>query len=345
MCYTGSMMELHTTYRTAESVSPKHPDKLCDQISDAILDAHLKQDPQARVAVETCGGHGQVFITGEITSRAKGVDIPAIVARITGDDQLKLYTNLVQQSPEIAQGVDTGGAGDQGIMIGYACDETPELLPLEVVLSRRLNQFIYAKHPFDGKTQITLVLPDLGAEDQTPRVSSIVASFQNTSRAELDQLVHEFIAREELQGVDGADITLHLNPAGDWNQGGFEADTGLTGRKLIVDNYGPCIPIGGGCFSGKDASKVDRSAAYIARRVAVDYLRQRHAHEVFVRLAYAIGYAEPLERTVVIDGRAEQIEGYDLTPRGIIRSLDLLRPIYEPTARYGHFGEGFDWDK
>ena len=339
------MMELHTTYRTAESVSPKHPDKLCDQISDAILDAHLKQDPQARVAVETCGGHGQVFITGEITSRAKGVDIPAIVARITGDDQLKLYTNLVQQSPEIAQGVDTGGAGDQGIMIGYACDETPELLPLEVVLSRRLNQFIYAKHPFDGKTQITLVLPDLGAEDQTPRVSSIVASFQNTSRAELDQLVHEFIAREELQGVDGADITLHLNPAGDWNQGGFEADTGLTGRKLIVDNYGPRIPIGGGCFSGKDASKVDRSAAYMARRVAVDYLRQCHAHEVFVRLAYAIGYAEPLERTVVIDGQAEQIEGYDLTPRGIIRSLDLLRPIYEPTARYGHFGEGFDWDK
>lgn len=339
------MMELHTTYRTAESVSPKHPDKLCDQISDAILDAHLKQDPQARVAVETCGGHGQVFITGEITSRAKGVDIPAIVARITGDDQLKLYTNLVQQSPEIAQGVDTGGAGDQGIMIGYACDETPELLPLEVVLSRRLNQFIYAKRPFDGKTQITLVLPDLGAEDQTPRVSSIVASFQNTSRAELDQLVHEFIAREELQGVDGADITLHLNPAGDWNQGGFEADTGLTGRKLIVDNYGPRIPIGGGCFSGKDASKVDRSAAYMARRVAVDYLRQRHAHEVFVRLAYAIGYAEPLERTVVVDGEAEQIEGYDLTPRGIIRSLDLLRPIYEPTARYGHFGEGFDWDK
>lgn len=339
------MMELHTTYRTAESVSPKHPDKLCDQISDAILDAHLKQDPQARVAVETCGGHGQVFITGEITSRAEGVDIPAIVARITGDDQLKLYTNLVQQSPEIAQGVDTGGAGDQGIMIGYACDETPELLPLEVVLSRRLNQFIYAKHPFDGKTQITLVLPDLGARDQTPRVSSIVASFQNTSRAELDQLVHEFIAREELQGVDDADITLHLNPAGDWNQGGFEADTGLTGRKLIVDNYGPRIPIGGGCFSGKDASKVDRSAAYMARRVAVDYLRQRHAHEVFVRLAYAIGYAEPLERTVVIDGQAEQIEGYDLTPRGIIRSLDLLRPIYEPTARYGHFGEGFDWDK
>ena len=339
------MMELHTTYRTAESVSPKHPDKLCDQISDAILDAHLKQDPQARVAVETCGGHGQVFITGEITSHAEDVDIPAIVTRITGDDQLKLYTNLVQQSPEIAQGVDTGGAGDQGIMIGYACDETPELLPLEVVLSRRLNQFIYAKHPFDGKTQITLVLPDLGAEDQTPRVSSIVASFQNTSRAELDQLVHEFIAREELQGVDGADITLHLNPAGDWNQGGFEADTGLTGRKLIVDNYGPRIPIGGGCFSGKDASKVDRSAAYMARRVAVDYLRQRHAHEVFVRLAYAIGYAEPLERTVVIDGRAEQIEGYDLTPRGIIRSLDLLRPIYEPTARYGHFGEGFDWDK
>lgn len=338
-------MELHTTYRTAESVSPKHPDKLCDQISDAILDAHLKQDPRARVAVETCGGHGQVFITGEITSTAQDIDIPAIVARVTGDPQLKLMTNLVQQSPEIAQGVDTGGAGDQGIMIGYACDETPELLPLEVVLSRRLNQFIYAKHPFDGKTQITLVLPPLDAADQTPRVSSIVASFQNTTQAELTQLVQDFIQREELQGIDGAEIELHLNPAGDWHQGGFEADTGLTGRKLIVDNYGPRIPIGGGCFSGKDPSKVDRSAAYMARRVAVDYLRQRQAHEVFVRLAYAIGYAEPLERTVIIDGKAEQIEGYDLTPRGIIRTLDLLRPIYEPTARYGHFGEGFDWDK
>ena len=336
-------MEHYTTYRTAESVSPKHPDKLCDQISDAILDAHLSQDPHSRVAVETCGGHGQVFITGEITSTATDIDIPAIVARITGDPGLKIFTNLVKQSPEIAQGVDTGGAGDQGIMIGYACDETPEMLPLEVVLSRRLNQFIYAKHPYDGKTQITLKLAPLTAADQTPLVSSIVASFQNVSQSELKTLVQAFIEQENLRGE--GEIELHLNPAGDWHQGGFEADTGLTGRKLIVDNYGPRIPIGGGCFSGKDPSKVDRSAAYMARRVAVDYLQARQAHEVFVRLAYAIGYAEPLERTVIIDGKSEQITGYDLTPRGIIKSLNLLRPIYEPTARYGHFGEGFDWDK
>ncbi len=317
-------------YRTAESVSPKHPDKLCDQISDAILDAYLAEDPTSRVAVETCGGHGQVFIMGEVTSRANSVDYASIIHRLAGDD-VKIFTNIVQQSPEIAQGVDTGGAGDQGIMIGYACDETPEYLPREVVLSRRLNQFIFAKHPYDSKTQITL------CDDQ---VHSIVASFQNTSQKELEELVHAFIEQENLQG----NPELHLNPAGDWHQGGFEADTGLTGRKLIVDNYGPRIPIGGGAFSGKDPSKVDRSAAYMARRVAVDYLQKHHAHEVFVRLAYAIGYPDPLERTVIIDGRAEQIKGYDLTPRGIIKSLDLLRPIYEPTARYGHFGEGFGWD-
>lgn len=329
-------MENYSTFRTAESVSPGHPDKLCDQISDAVLDAYLSQDPKSRVAVETCGGHGQVFVTGEVTSIAKGIDVPAIVHRLAGNS-MKVSVNLVEQSPEIAQGVDIGGAGDQGIMIGYACDETPELLPIEVILSRRLNQHIYAKHPYDGKTQITIHYntPD----DFT--VESIVASFQNVSQAELRTLVDEFIAKHQLKG----NPELHLNPAGDWNQGGFEADTGLTGRKLIVDNYGPRIPIGGGAFSGKDPSKVDRSAAYMARRIAVDYLRKHHAHEVFVRLAYAIGYAEPLERTVVIDGKPEQIEGYDLTPRGIIEHLDLLQPIYEPTARYGHFGEGFNWDK
>ncbi len=322
------------TYRTAESVSPKHPDKLCDQISDAILDAYLAEDPTSRVAIETCGGHGQVFIMGEVTSTAKNVSFAEIIHRITGHNE-KVFTNIVRQSPEIAQGVDTGGAGDQGIMIGYATSETPELLPREVVLARRLNQFIFAKHPYDGKTQFTL--RDDG--DKTS-VESIVASFQNTSRDELEELVRAFIEQENLSGQ----LELHLNPAGDWNQGGFEADTGLTGRKLIVDNYGPRIPIGGGAFSGKDPSKVDRSAAYMARRIAVDYLNQRHAREVFVRLAYAIGYAEPLERTVIIDGKPEQIEGYDLTPRGIIQHLDLLRPIYEPTARYGHFGEGFGWD-
>ena len=319
-------------YRTAESVSPKHPDKLCDQISDAILDAYLAKDPNARVAAETCGGHGVVFVTGEITSTASDVDVPAIVKRIAGDD-VEVHTKIVKQSPEIAQGVDTGGAGDQGIMIGYASDETPELLPLEVVLARRLNQFIYEKYPYDGKTQITI------APDGT--IDSVVASFQNVPHDELEKVVREFIKREGLTGK----LELHINPAGDWNQGGFDADTGLTGRKLIVDNYGPRVAIGGGCYSGKDASKVDRSAAYMARKIAVDYLRARKAHEVLVRLAYAIGYAEPLEKTVIIDGKPEEIEGYDLTPNGIIKFLDLKRPIYEKTARYGHYGEGFDWDK
>ena len=345
-------------YRTAESVSPKHPDKLCDRISDAILDAYLARDPDARVAAETCGGHGVVFVTGEITSTADGIDIPAIVKRIAGDD-IEVHTKIVKQSPEIAQGVDTGGAGDQGIMIGYACDETPELLPREVVLSRRLNQFIFEKYPYDGKTQVTI------APDGT--IDSIVASFQNVSRDELEKMVQEFIKKNGLKGaskISSEDhklgraplsvseedsskpaIRLHINPAGDWNQGGFDADTGLTGRKLIVDNYGPSVAIGGGCYSGKDPSKVDRSAAYMARRIAVDYLKKRNAHEVLVRLAYAIGKAEQLEKTVIIDGKPEEIEGYDLTPRGIIKFLDLKRPIYAKTAEYGHYGEGFDWDK
>lgn len=321
----------HLTYRTAESVSPHHPDKLCDQISDAILDAYLEKDPDSRVAAEVCGGHGVVFVTGEITSRAEDINIEDIVHRIAGDS-LEVHTKIVKQSPEIAQGVDTGGAGDQGIMIGYACDETPELLPREVVLSRRLNQHIYEKYPYDGKTQVTIA-PDGSIE-------SIVASFQNVKKSDLEKEVRDFIEKNHLTGK----LELHLNPAGDWSQGGFDADTGLTGRKLIVDNYGPRIAIGGGCYSGKDPSKVDRSAAYMARRIAVDYLKSRHAHEVLVRLAYAIGYAEPLEATVIIDGTPEIISGYDLTPRGIISHLDLKRPIYEATARYGHYGEGFPWD-
>ena len=249
-------------YRTAESVSPKHPDKLCDQISDAILDAYLAEDPDSRVAMETCGGHGVVFVTGEVTSKATDVDIPAIVHRIAGPD-VEVHTKIVTQSPEIAQGVDTGGAGDQGIMIGYASDETPELLPREVVLSRRLNQYIYEKYPFDGKTQVTI------APDGT--IDSIVASFQNAPKEELEKVVRNFIEKEGLEGK----LELHINPAGDWQQGGFDADTGLTGRKLIVDNYGPRVAIGGGCYSGKDATKVDRSAAYMARRISGNAMRMR----------------------------------------------------------------------
>lgn len=316
------------TYRTAESVSPGHPDKLCDQISDAILDAHLAQDPLARVAVDVAGGHGTVFVTGEVTSRAT-IEVAQIVRRIAGD--VRIVNTIAPQSAEIAAGVDTGGAGDQGIMIGYATSETPQYLPLEVILSRQLNQYLYELWPYDGKTQVTL---------DGDRIVSVVASFQHAPGDDLKQAVVTW-----LQGKQTIpDVTVYVNPCGDWDQGGFDADSGLTGRKLVVDNYGPRIPLGGGAFSGKDPSKVDRSAAYIARKIAVDYLKARRASEVFVRLAYAIGVAEPLEATVVVDGVSEQVTGYDLTPAGIIAQLQLRRPIYEQTARYGHFGHGFDWE-
>lgn len=326
-------------YKTAESVSPKHPDKIADQISDAILDAYLAEDPDARVAVDVAGGHGKLFITGEVTSRAKSVDIEQIVTRIAGS--IEIIENIAAQSPEIAAGVDGGGAGDQGIMIGYACRETPELLPLEVVLARSLNQFLYKNWPYDGKTQVTV---------KNQEITSIVASFQNVSSEELEAAVKEWARSQDYVNpcfvkYRNSNPTLHINPAGDWSIGGFDADAGLTGRKLAVDNYGPRIPVGGGAFSGKDASKVDRSGAYMARKIAVDYLRQRpNAQEVFVTLAYAIGVARPLEAVVYIDGVAEPISGYDLTPHGMIELLGLKRSIYEETARYGHFGHGFAWD-
>jgi S-adenosylmethionine synthetase len=321
-----------SNYRTAESVSPKHPDKIADQISDAILDAHLREDPYARVAVDVAGGHGKVFVTGEVTSRATQVDVEAIVKRLAGD--VEVIEHIAAQSPEIAVGVDTGGAGDQGIMIGYATSETAEFLPLEVVLARRLNQYIFTTWPYDGKTQITL---------DGDTIVQIVASFQHAPQAELQRLVQNWLQDDDLAQAR-TNLQVHVNPCGDWAIGGFDDDAGLTGRKLAVDNYGPRIPVGGGAFSGKDASKVDRSAAYIARKIAIDYLKARQAKEVYVRLAYAIGVVEPLEVTVIIDGVAEKGEGYDVTPNGIIESLQLRRPIYEKTARYGHFGHGFDWE-
>ncbi len=320
-----------SNFKSAESVSPRHPDKLCDQVSDAILDAYLSEDPKSRVAVETMGGHGKVWILGEVTSSAK-IDVALIVKRLCGDVELEV--RLVHQSPEISQGVDTGGAGDQGIMVGYACNQTPQLLPLETVLSRLLNQYLYKAFPYDGKTQVTL---------KDGVIQSVVASFQNAPSDELATAVKAWLAGE-LLAKSSPDIQFHINPAGEWYQGGFDADTGLTGRKLVVDNYGPSIPIGGGCFSGKDPSKVDRSAAYMARRVAVDYLKKKNAKEVFCYLAYAIGFAEPLEATVIIDGVPEIIDGYDLTPKGIIELLDLRKPQYEETAQYGHFGHERAWD-
>jgi S-adenosylmethionine synthetase len=320
-------------FKTAESVSPKHPDKICDQISDAILDAYLLQDPAARVAVDVAGGHGKVFVTGEVTSKAKQINIGAIVKRLAGN--VELVENIASQSPEIAQGVDTGGAGDQGIMVGYATSQTSQFLPLEVVLSRNLNQNLFATWPFDGKTQVTT---------KDGEIVSIVASFQHAPKNELATQVQNWLKNDPL-AVAAQQVQLHINPAGDWNLGGFDADAGLTGRKLVVDNYGPRIPVGGGAFSGKDPSKVDRSAAYVARKIAIDYLKKLNAKEVFVYLAYAIGYNQPLEATVVVDGKQQQITGYDLSPNGIIKFLDLRRPIYEQTARYGHFGHNtFSWE-
>lgn len=316
-------------YKTAESVSPKHPDKICDQVSDAIVDAHLKLDPLARVAVDVAAGHGKLFITGEVTSKAD-VDVLSIVKRLAGD--IEVIENIAAQSPEIAQGVDRGGAGDQGIMVGFATSETDELLPLEFVLARKLNQYLYKIWPYDGKTQVTT---------KDGKVHTVVASFQNAPTDELEVRVREWVR----QHPESEDVIYHINPAGDWSIGGFDADAGLTGRKLAVDNYGPYIPVGGGAFSGKDPSKVDRSAAYIARKIAVDYLRSHGADEVYVYLAYAIGYDQPVQTVAVVDGVEVAVTGYDLSPNGIIDSLNLRRPIYEETARYGHFGyPGFPWE-
>ncbi len=319
-------------YKTAESVSPKHPDKLCDQISDAILDAHLTQDPNARVAVDVAGGHGSVFITGEVTSTAININVEEIVKDIAGEG-LRVIENIAQQSPEISQGVDTGGAGDQGIMIGYATNETPEHLPREFVLARSLNQYLYAIWPYDGKTQITT---------KDGEIDTIVASFQHASKKGLLSAVKAW--QDEIKEWNNG-VTYHINPAGDWKVGGFDADAGLTGRKLAVDNYGPRIPVGGGAFSGKDASKVDRSAAYIARKFAVDYLKKYEANEAYVTLAYAIGYDQPVQATANVDGREISITEYDLSPRGIIELLDLQRPIFLATARSGHFGHSnYSWE-
>ncbi len=316
--------------RTAESVSPKHPDKICDQISDSVLDEILKQDTKSRVAVETVGGHKKVLLTGEVTSTAK-VSYEEIARKFVPEDY-EVIINIVEQSPEIAQGVDTGGAGDQGIMVGYATNETENLIPLEASLSRELNQLIFHRFPYDGKTQITI---------ENGKIQSVVASFQHAKATELKRMISTWLKDKE----HVLDVAIFANPAGDWSQGGFDSDAGLTGRKLAVDNYGPRIPIGGGAFSGKDPTKVDRSAAYMARKIAVDYLKRRDADEVYCYLAYAIGVAEPVQATVMVDGKEEKVEGYDLTPEGIIKFLKLRKPQFAETAKWGHMGNDFAWDR
>jgi S-adenosylmethionine synthetase len=322
--------------KTAESVSISHPDKVCDQISDAILDACLKQDPRTRSAIEVLGGHGIINITGELTTKAN-INIRKIAQQVYKEcgykENIGISVNVVEQSPEIGSGVDNEGAGDQGIMVGYATNETKEFLPLEFVLARKLTKAMGAN---DGKAQVKV---------EDGKVISVLTSVCNADYSKNSNLVKVF--KKEIKpfikkGLDLKKVWLK-NPNGNWTIGGFDADTGLTGRKLAVDNYGPNIPIGGGCFSGKDATKVDRSGAYIARKIAVDYLKKRKAKEVYVHVAYAIGVAEPTMATVTIDGKQENIKGYDLRPQEIIKYLKLRKPQFRETAKYGHFGNGFLW--
>lgn len=308
--------------KTAEFVSPKHPDKICDFIADSILDAYLEGDPESRVAIEVMGGHNLVTINGEVTSTAKP-DVESIVKAIVGPD-FEVVTHIALQSPQIARGVDSGGAGDQGIMKGYATADTSTYLPIEYQLARNLCMKIFGRYPYDGKTQVTV---------ENGKVLAVVASFQNTKSAELLAFVKDILTAEE----------YFINPAGEWTQGGFDADTGLSGRKLIVDNYGPEVTIGGGSFSGKDYTKVDRSGAYMARRIAVELLEKYGAKEVQTKLAYAIGKNDPVMAVAVIDGREEEITGYDLSPRGLREYLKLDQVKFKETCTWGHFGRDFEW--
>jgi S-adenosylmethionine synthetase len=322
--------------KTAEFVTPKHPDKICDFIADSILDAYLEEDKNSRVAVEVMGGHGLITLNGEVTSNTK-VDIENIVKKIVGADY-KIISNIAKQSNEIGRGVDTGGAGDQGIMCGYATNETKELLPLEYVLARDLCKYIFKTYPYDGKTQVTI---------EENKVKTIVASFQNTKNSDLISLIKRWYKENWQETLGENEFEILPNQAGEWTLGGFDADSGLSGRKLIVDNYGPQISIGGGSFSGKDYTKVDRSGAYAARKIAVEILKNKNAKEVEVKLAYAIGKSDPVMTTLKVDGKYLDFNelNFDLTPRGIKKLLNLENQKFAETCVWGHFGNNFEWDK
>ena len=324
--------------QTAEAVSRAHPDKVCDQISDAILDYCLEHDPYSRVAVETLGGHGNIVLTGEITTNALVTkDIYESIAKqvykdngYTDDVDLSVY--ISGQRHEIKKGVDNEGAGDQGIMVGYATNETPEFMPLEMSLARKLIRSM-GRH--DGKAQVMV---------EKGRVINVITSLCESGDLS-DVILDEVFKKEIAQYIDGDIKKVWMkNPNGKWKIGGFTADAGLTGRKIVVDAYGPRVAVGGGAFSGKDATKVDRSAAYMARKIAVDHIKAG-AKEAVVKIAYAIGYPEPLVATATVDGREEKVKGYDLRPQAIIEFLDLRKPQFYQTAQYGHFGNDFTWDK
>jgi S-adenosylmethionine synthetase len=351
---------------TSESVTEGHPDKVADQISDAVLDAILKDDPTARVACETLVTTGLACVAGEITTTTY-VDIPSIVRstieRIGYTDAAFGFDNktcavistIDKQSPDIAQGVDVGGAGDQGMMFGYATDETPELMPLPIQLAHRITERLAELRkdgslPWlrpDGKSQVSVVY-----EDGLPvRVDTVVVSTQhdeNVSNKEIRRAVIEEVIEPMIPEQYRAKKTVyHINPTGRFVIGGPQGDAGLTGRKIIVDTYGGMGRHGGGAFSGKDPSKVDRSACYAARWVAKNIVAAGFARRCEVQVAYAIGVAQPVSVMVDTFGTGTVPESvihdavikvFDLTPKGIITSLDLRKPIYSPTAAYGHFG-------
>jgi S-adenosylmethionine synthetase len=379
---------------TSESVTEGHPDKIADQISDSILDALLEQDPRSRVAVETMITTGQVHVAGEVTTEAYA-DIPTIVRErileIGYDSSRKGFdgascgvsVSIGSQSPDIAQGVDTAheartgesiedpldrqGAGDQGLMFGFACNETPELMPLPIALAHRLAERLSAVRkqglvPYlrpDGKTQVTIEYVD----GRPTRLDTVVVSSQHAADIDLDTLlkpdIAEHVVAPELAtlGIDTEGYRLLVNPTGRFEIGGPMGDAGLTGRKIIVDTYGGYARHGGGAFSGKDPSKVDRSAAYAMRWVAKNVVAAGLATKAEVQVAYAIGKASPVglfvetfgTETVELARIEEAInQVFDLRPAAIIRDLDLLRPIYTPTAAYGHFGRelpDFTWER